>query len=151
MDALVQPCLDVTTFLLTPEGAEVLGLILWGPLSQTDTSGGLYLYEGDGGIKVGYANFPARRRREWQRLCSPEVQTWWPFYWEVPHRKLFEKIVHKYLKAKGAWRGRTLCHYCGRHHIEKFDLARCGGRRKLYFDINALILILGWPLIHRLF
>ncbi|KAJ7684952.1 hypothetical protein DFH06DRAFT_1355997 [Mycena polygramma] len=89
MATLAQAFLDVLDFILTPEGAEVLSLILGGPLSQTDTDGGLYLYEVNGEIKAGYANSPARRRREWERQCAPEVQIWWPFYWDVPHRKLF--------------------------------------------------------------
>ncbi|KAJ7606590.1 hypothetical protein DFH06DRAFT_1382624 [Mycena polygramma] len=137
MPTLAQALIVVTNFLSTPEGAEILGLILGGALSPTDTQGGLYLYEGNGDIKAGFANSPPRRRREWERQCAPEVQIWWPFYWEVPHRKLFERIVHKYFKAKGAWRGPILCPYCGRRHIEKFDLALCGGRQVVYFIINA--------------
>ncbi|KAJ7603100.1 hypothetical protein DFH06DRAFT_1350574 [Mycena polygramma] len=151
MPTLAQALIVVTNFLSTPEGAEILGLILGGALSPTDTQGGLYLYEGNGDIKAGFANSPPRRRREWERQCAPEVQIWWPFYWEVPHRKLFERIVHKYFKAKGAWRGPILCPYCGRRHIEKFDLALCGGRQVVYFIINAFVLILGWPLNIRFF
>ncbi|KAJ7617438.1 hypothetical protein DFH06DRAFT_1364428 [Mycena polygramma] len=64
--------------------------------------------------------------------------------YELSPQKLvpLEKIVHKYLKAKGAWRGPRFCQYCGRHHIEKFDLDLCGGRQQLYSVIDVFVLIL---------
>ncbi|KAJ7983059.1 hypothetical protein DFH06DRAFT_1123082 [Mycena polygramma] len=150
MSTLVDVIIEVHGFLATPEGAETNVLVQQRPTSQSDGRGGVYVYI-TGPAKVGHAKVPEDRRAQWQRQCAPEIQDWEPFYWEIPHRKLLEKIIHRYLKDTGAWLGPTPCAYCGRNHIEKFDLARCGGRNRLRLVIDVFVVILGWPIEHRFF
>ncbi|KAJ6454085.1 hypothetical protein C8R47DRAFT_1252659 [Mycena vitilis] len=135
----------------TPEGLYINELIQ-STASATDGLGGLYgFYEpGSGEVKLGHSNCPRRRRREWRRQCAPQTQIWWPFYWEVPHRKKFEKIMHSFLKAIGAWTGKHRCSYCHKVHQEKFCLEKCGGAYTLTLTIDVFVLALGWAIRHRI-
>ncbi|KAJ7246858.1 hypothetical protein B0H12DRAFT_1073025 [Mycena haematopus] len=97
--------------------------------------GGVYMFFVDGGrtVKVGRSKHPETRRRQWARQCRGEKQQWMLFYWAVDSPTDLEREIHRELKRRGAWRGRVLCHRCGKRHQEKFDVAKCGGSLGLVF------------------
>ncbi|KAJ7729384.1 hypothetical protein DFH07DRAFT_995158 [Mycena maculata] len=110
----------------------LLGAAVNAPPSPSDGPGGVYNYTSDTSgrttMKIGCSIDPPARQRQWERQCCPEPQEWPGFYYEVPFAAKFEKILHRYFKLMGAWLGPVRCNYCGRYHIEKFDLQLLGGR-----------------------
>ncbi|KAJ7637970.1 hypothetical protein DFH06DRAFT_1138615 [Mycena polygramma] len=138
--------------LFTTFKGRILQRVFEHPPTLKDGWGGLYMYQIplESKMKFGISECPPRRRREWERQCWPEQQVWLPWYWYVPYRKKFEKVVHAYFKAKHAWCGRHPCSHCPRNHQERFWSASCGGIFATIFQIEALIVSLGWPVIRSL-
>ncbi|KAJ7505067.1 hypothetical protein B0H11DRAFT_1905143 [Mycena galericulata] len=97
-------------------------------------------------VKIGRANNPLRRRREWARQCRGQRQKWW-FWWDVPFAKKFERLIHTHFRVHGAWVQPSPCGFCLVRHEEQFDYARCGGKRGLIRVVEEYLGILGWPIV----
>ncbi|KAJ7441687.1 hypothetical protein FB451DRAFT_1190871 [Mycena latifolia] len=97
-------------------------------------------------LKIGKANDPPKRKREWSRQCRGQRQEW-RVYWIVPFTKKFEKLLHAHFKHTGAWIPPKKCRFCGVRHREKFGFRACGGVRGVKRTAEFYLRVLAWPII----
>ena len=111
-------------------------------------------------IKIGRTNNVPRRKREWARKCSGQVQDW-RIGWEVPFAAKFgaslcshrgrgliacpEKIIHMHYKTvESAWLVPEVCDACPTRHCEKFDEDLCGDWEAVVRVVEGYLRRLGW-------
>ncbi|KAJ7744802.1 hypothetical protein DFH07DRAFT_776997 [Mycena maculata] len=121
------------------------------PPSPSDGPGGVYYYTTNTNsgitIKIGRSIELPGRQQQWETQCWPEAQEWVAFYYQVPFAAKFERILHRYFKLMGVWLGPVPCNYCGRRHIEKFDLELLGGRAEFERVVEHYAAYLGWVVV----
>ncbi|KAJ7686109.1 hypothetical protein B0H17DRAFT_1204494 [Mycena rosella] len=100
------------------------------------------------GLSYNYIMDPAARQGQWRNQCRGEQQDWGEYY-EVPFAAKFERILHRHFRLEGAWLGPVRCDYCGRRHLEKFDLAAVSGRAQFQQVAEFYLGQLGWPIIKK--
>lgn len=69
------------------------------PPSVSDRRGSFYGFRipndskcGQWAVKMGRAEKPGKRKRQWARQCRGQTQIWLPFCWEVPYAAKFGEL-----------------------------------------------------------
>ncbi|KAJ7645718.1 hypothetical protein B0H17DRAFT_1148374 [Mycena rosella] len=96
-------------------------------------------------IKLGRAQCPPKRQKQWQRQCRGQVQDWW-FWYAVPDAT---KLRLSFICISN-WRGpgwTRAMRLLPVKHQEKFDYEACGGKRGIERVVEYYLGKLGWPIV----